>query len=311
VSEREFHLLTLGRLLMQISCINMKFLLLLILALPAKALDVASLHPLMTDLIRQIGGQRVSLVEICRPNMDIHHFEPKPSDIREMSQAKLIFASGKGLEPYLTRLKDSLQPHQQIVEVGRSIPSQKVSAKDQIYICCPQHAKGAIDPHWWHNVRNMERAVKVIANELSKADPENQDDYSANARNVAAQLLELDRWVKARVSTIPRQQRHLVTSHAAFGYFCKAYGFRASFVQGLSAESEVSAAQLIETIQTLQKEKIPIVFPEVNANPKVLAQIAKQSGANVGKSLVADGSVESYRLMMTQNVESIVNGLTK
>jgi len=287
----------------------MKIFLFFLLSVSAQALDVASLHPLITDMVHQIGGKRVSIVQIGKPGMDVHHFEPKPADIRRMSNAKIIFASGKGLEPYLPGLKDSLKAHQRIVEVGRTIPSQKVSAKDQIYACCPKHAKDSIDPHWWHNVRNMERAVRVIASELSKADPEGKAIYSANAKAEAARLLQLDRWIKGQVSKIRRGRRHLVTSHAAFGYFCKAYGFKASYVRGLSAEAEVSTSQLVKTVNTLRQERIPVVFPEVNANPKVLAQIAKQSGAKVGKPLIADGSVISYQKMIMANVNNIVAGL--
>lgn len=287
----------------------MKIFLFFLLSLTAHGVDVASLHPLITDMVNQVGGKRVTIVQIGKPGMDVHQFQPKPSDIRKMSRARIIFASGKGLEPYLGDLKDSLQAHQAIVEVGRTIPSQKISAKDQIYSCCPHHALGGIDPHWWHNVRHMERAVRVIESALTKADPAGGPTYAANSKAAVARLLQLDRWVKGQVATIPRGKRHLVTSHAAFGYFCKAYGFKATFVQGLSAESEVSASQLVESITTLRKERIPVVFPEVQANPKVLAQIAKQSGSTVAKPLIADGSVASYQNMIMANVKNIVAGL--
>lgn len=289
----------------------MKALLVLLLTLSAHGLDVASLHPLITDAVQQVGGDRVTVVEVVKPGMNVHKFQPKAADIRKMAKARLIFASGKGLEPYLGALKDSLQAHQSIVEVGRTIPSQKVSKEDQIYSCCDHHAAGGIDPHWWHNVSYMERAVRVIEKELIKADPEGKAIYKANSKASRARLSQLDRWVKGQVSQIPRGQRHLVTAHAAFGYFCKAYGFKASFVQGLSAEGEISAAQLAGAIQQLRTEAIPTVFPEKAANPKILQQIAKQTGAKVGKPLIADGSTASYQAMIQANVAGITAGLVK
>ena len=289
----------------------MKTLLFLLFTLTAHGLDVASLHPLITDMVNQVGGKRVTIVQIIKPGMDVHQFQPKPSDLRNMSKARIIFASGKGLEPYLDDLQDSLQAHQVLVEVGRTVPSQKVSAEDQIYSCCPHHALGGIDPHWWHNVRYMERAVRVIEKALTKADPAGKAIYAANSKATVARLLQLDRWIKGQVATIPKSKRHLVSSHAAFGYFCKAYGFKATFVQGLSAEGEVSAVQLAESIQTLRTERIPVVFPEVSANPKVLSQIAKQSGAAIAKPLIADGSVASYQNMIMTNVKNIVTGLKR
>lgn len=287
----------------------MKILLFLLCTLTAQALDVASLHPLITDAVKQVGGDRVTVVEVVKPGMNVHKFQPKASDIRKMAKARLIFASGKGLEPYLKGLQDSLQPGQKIVEVGRTIPSQKISKTDQIYACCPSHAVGGIDPHWWHNVGNMERAVRIIEKELTKADPAGKAIYSANAKASLARLRQLNSWVKKEVTKIPRGKRHLVTAHAAFGYFCKAYGFKATFVQGLSADGEVSATQLAASIQELRKEGIPMVFPEKSANPKVLGQIAKQTGANVGKPLLADGSTKSYAAMIQSNVNHIVAGL--
>jgi zinc/manganese transport system substrate-binding protein len=286
-----------------------KLALFFISSLIAHGIDVASLHPLITDAVKQVGGDRVEVVEVVKPGTNVHQFQPRASDIKKMAKARIIFASGKNLEPYLGDLQDSLQASQIIVEVGKTIPSQKVSAKDQIYACCQHHAVGGIDPHWWHNVRNMERAVRVIERELIRSDPAGKETYTTNSKATRARLTQLDRWVKGQIATIPRNKRHLVTAHAAFGYFCKGYGFKASFVQGLSAQGEVSATQLAGAIQQLRKEGIPMVFPEQTANPKVLAQIAKQTGAKVGDPLIADGSTRSYQAMIMSNVNSIVGGL--
>jgi len=277
----------------------MKFLLFFILSFAAHGLDVASLHPLITDAVKQVGGDRVTIIEIVKPGMNVHKFQPKASDVKSMASARLIFASGKNLEPYLKDLKDGLQADQLIIEVGESIPSQKISAKDQIYACCQHHAVGGIDPHWWHNVRNMERAVRVIEKELTKADPDGKEIYAANSKAARTRLTQLDRWVKGQV----------VTAHAAFGYFCKGYGFKASFVQGLNAQGEVSATQLAEAIKQLREEGIPMVFPEKSANPKILQQIAKQTGAKVGEPLIADGATKSYQDMIMTNVNNVVAGL--
>lgn len=155
----------------------------------------------------------------------------------------------------------------------------------------------------------MERAVKVVAKELAKADPENAEAYQSRGRTAASEMRQLDTWVKRQVAQIPRDKRRLVTSHAAFGYFCKRYGFKATFVQGLSREGGISAQQLAETIQTLRAEGITAVFPERGSNPKILSQIASSSGARVAAPLEADGTIVSYEEMIRQNVESIVEAL--
>ncbi|MGC6425794.1 MAG: metal ABC transporter substrate-binding protein [Akkermansiaceae bacterium] len=289
----------------------MRYLLFVLFSFGAQAIEVASLHPLLTDMVKQVGGERVSVVEVGKPGMSVHEFEPRPSDLRKMGKVKLIFASGKKIETYLGDLEDSLNGGQIIVEVGRTIPSQKISKKDQIYACCPTHAMGGIDPHWWHNVRHMERAVRVIEKKLTAADPEGKGHYAARAKAAAARLRALDGWVKAQVATIPRGKRHLVTAHAAFGYFCKAYGFKATYVQGLNADGEVPAKQLATSIKDVRDAEIPTIFPEMLSNPKILKQIARETGSTLGKPIVADGAVASYEKMIRGNVSHIVNGLRK
>ncbi|MGB0645490.1 MAG: metal ABC transporter solute-binding protein, Zn/Mn family, partial [Akkermansiaceae bacterium] len=86
----------------------------------AHGLDVASLHPLITDAVKQVGGERINVVEIVKPGANVHKFQPRASDIKNMNRARIIFASGKNLEPYLADLKDSLNANQIIIEVGRT-----------------------------------------------------------------------------------------------------------------------------------------------------------------------------------------------
>lgn len=283
-------------------------LLLATVAVAPAELTVGSLHPLMTDLARQVGGEKVRLVEIGRPGFDVHSFSPKQKDLRALGNCQLVLASGKNIEPYLGDLSDALG-RIPIVEVGRTIPSRVISASDSLYVCCPEHAKGTIDPHWWHDVGNMERAAKVVAKAFAERDPANAAYYKARGDQLARRYDDLDRWVKAEVAKIPRKQRKLVTAHAAFGYFCAAYKFEAVFVKGLGADHEVPAKTLAEEVAKLKKEQIRAVFPERFLNPKVLQQIAKEAGARIGQPLVADGSVASYEKMVRDNVGAIVSAL--
>ena len=271
-------------------------------------MKVASLHPLMGDLARQVGGERVSVTDIGKVGMDVHTFAPTPKDLKAMGGSQLVLASGKNLERYLPALADSLGGIP-ILEVGKSIPSRTISGGDALYVCCPDHSHGTVDPHWWHDVGNMERAVKVVEKQLTKMDPAGKDYYKSRSKVTRDRYKNLDRWVKAQVATIPKGQRKLVTAHAAFGYFCQAYKMEPIFVLGLSDDHEVPAQELAKEVALLQKEQVRAVFPEKNSNPKVLAQIAKQTGAKTGTPLIADGAAASYDAMMQQNVTAIVKAL--
>lgn len=280
------------------------------LLLPAQAgMKVGSLHPLISDLAKQVGGSHVTVVSLMAPGADPHEFQPTPSQLASVSSAKLILASGKGMESYLPKLRDNLSPGQEIYEVGRKVPSVRISAGDELFVCCPAHTHGGIDPHWWHSVSAMKRATSELANAFAKADPSNAAAYRANAKAYEARLSQLDSWIKVQISAIPRSNRKLCTSHLAFAYFCRDYGFKALPIQGLTREQNPSPSYLAESIREIEKQGIPAVFPEHLANPKILQAMVSQTGVKLGGKLIADGSVTNYESMMRSNVRAIVSAL--
>lgn len=276
------------------------------------ALKVATLHPLIADVVRQVGGDKVEVVEVLKAGADVHHFEPGARDIAAMRGARIIFASGKNLESYLDKLRDSVGPTVKVVEVGRPIPSLKMEPGQDVFVCCPHHAHSAIDPHWWHSAENMRRAARVIADELASADPANQKSYEAGAKTAGNRFMELKKWAQQQISSIPRGDRKLVTAHAAFGYFCKEYGFKSIPVLGIGRSDDISSQYIAQAIQVIRDNKIRAVFPEDQANPKVLAEIVRSTGAKTGKPLVADGTAinaHTFEAMLAHNVRAIVESL--
>jgi len=272
-------------------------------------MKVASLHPLVTDLLRQVGGKQIEVVEIAKEGFDVHRFEPNSKDIRAMQDCKLIVASGKGIELYLSDLKDALSKEQVVIELGDAVPSVEIDVENSLYACCPTHSAGEPDPHWWHNVNYMGRAAKSLGRALAEHDEKYAELYLKRASEQQRELRDLEEWVISELSQIPKGNRRLITAHAAFGYFCTAYGFKASYIKGLSAESEISAKDLANTIRQIEEEKTPAVFPEVHGNQKMLFQIAEETNCKVGQPLTADGHYADYKKMIQDNVNSIVTAL--
>lgn len=272
--------------------------------LSADKLKVASLHPLMSDLARQVAGDRAEVVQVIDDSANPHSFDPSPKKLLKAKGARLYLASGKNMETYLGKLRSTLGSSARIVEVGRTIPSLRVSARDSQYVCCPTHAHGAIDPHWWHNVSNMQKAARVVAKEFGKEDPANAAAYKANAAVYSKRLSTLNAWIKREVSRVPRNNRILVTAHASFGYFCKAYGFKSLPVKGLTAQQKPSASYQALAIREIKQHKVKAIFPESRANPKALQVITRETGTRLGEPLVADG-VSQYEKMMRENVAKI------
>jgi zinc/manganese transport system substrate-binding protein len=275
-------------------------------------LKVAALHPLLGDLARQVGGDKVEVVDLLKPGGDAHHFEPTTKDLAAMKGVKIIFASGKKLESYLPKITDTFASTAEIVEVGRTIPSIKIEAGSEVFMCCPAHTAGGIDPHWWHSADNMRRAARVMADSMSKADAANAATYSANAETVSKKLAALKSWAQEQIAAVPRGDRKLVTSHASFGYFCKEYGFKTIPLLGISREDEASLKYVSETIKLIKEHHIRAVFADDQMNPKVLTEIVRETGVKVGKPLVADGtstSAHTFEAMLKHNVEAIVAAL--
>ncbi|HEY1082436.1 MAG TPA: metal ABC transporter substrate-binding protein [Prosthecobacter sp.] len=275
---------------------------------------VATLHPILADVTRQVGGANVEVVEVMKPGGDVHHFEPSARDIAAMRGAPIILACGKHLETYLDKLRDSVGSGVKIVEVGKPIPSLLLDPKQEIFVCCPAHAKSGIDPHWWHSAENMKRAARVIADELSAADPANAASYEAGAKAAGEKFLKLKSWAQKEISRIPRSDRKLVTAHAAFGYFCKEYGFKTIPMLGIGRSDDISAQYVAQTIQAIRDHKIKAVFPEDQANPKVLTEIVRSTGVKTGQPLVADGTskdAHTFETMLAHNVRAIVAALAE
>ncbi|WP_081452691.1 metal ABC transporter substrate-binding protein [Verrucomicrobium spinosum] len=300
---------------MRISLRSMLFpvLAMLFAALPSQAaLKVAALHPLLGDLARQVGGDKVEVIDLLKPGSDAHHFEPTSKDLASIKGTTLILASGKHLESYLDKLKDSVGPATKIVEVGKPIPSIKIEAGNELFLCCPAHAAGGIDPHWWHSADNMKRAARVLADEFSAADSANAAAYRANAEAAQQKLTALKSWAQQQFAAIPKADRKLVTAHAAFGYFCKEFGFKSVPVLGVGREDEATPKYMVETIKTIRDNNIRAVFPEDQANPKVLQEIVRETGVKVGKPLIADGTssnATTFEAMLRHNVSAVVEAL--
>lgn len=281
------------------------------LAASAANLKVAALHPLMADLAKQVGGDRVEVFDLVGEGGNPHRFEPRPDDMKKMQSSALVLAGGKKLESYLDRVKAAL-PGVTVVEVGRTIPSLTVG-KDAVYACCPAHTAGSLDPHWWQGVENMRRAARVVAQSLAEKDPGGKDIYLNNAAAYGKRLDDLKRWAKNELAKVPRGQRKLVTAHNAFAYFAKEFGFEVIAVAGLSKEQNTAPQDLAKTIESVKTSGVRAVFPEEGSSGKSLEAIAKATGAKVATPLISDGNGRGkeagFEGMIRHNVATITQAL--
>lgn len=275
-------------------------------------LKVITLHPFLNEVTLAVGGSEVVLVDLMGLSKNPHVFEPSPRDLIHLAKADIVLASGKGLESNLHKFRDNLKSGASLVEVGRTIPSYHIEPHDEMLESSPKHSNGVLDPHWWHSLEAMKRASRIVAKAFAEIDPDHQEAYRKRARAYRKELDALQRWAKKEVSTIPPSQRYLATTHLAFGYFCKEFGFKAVGIQGVNKEQKPSPAFLAESINVLRAKKITVMFPEISSNNRALQSIAKETGITLGQPLVADiltDEITTYSQMYRHNVNAIVNSL--
>ena len=266
---------------------------------------VAVLHPLLGDLVEEVGGEQVQVVDLMGPGGEPHKFEPGARELREAKGAQLYFVCGKGLEPYLPKLRDAVGADR-VVEVGETLPTLKAE------VLCEHeghaHLHEEVDPHWWHSIDCWRRAATRVRKELAGIDAVNADLYRKRATAVRKDLARLHLWASRELSKVPAEHRTLATAHAAFAYFCNEHKWKMLAVQGLNRERVDSPKFVAEVASAIRKERVQAVFPEKRSNPKMLRTVADGAGIAVGKPLMADGG-DSIEKMFRYNVNTIVAAL--
>ena len=276
---------------------------------------VASFSTVLTEIAQQVGASHVNVAGLVKPGQDPHEYQPTPSDLKQAADAKLILLSGKHLEHYLDKIQQATGAKAESLAVGDALPSLKMKADpDESQAGATAEQNGMIDdPHWWNSVANVEKATMIVRDALTKLDPADRADYEKNAKAYLAKLDALDAWAKRKVAELPRDKRKLVTSHDAFQYLAKDYGFTVYAIEGVSTETEPSNRHVATLIDDITNQHVKAIFLENTLNPKVSTEITRETGAKIGGSLYADGLGEgdgsTYEGMFRHNISTIVDSL--
>ncbi|MEO6321297.1 MAG: metal ABC transporter substrate-binding protein [Polaromonas sp.] len=276
-------------------------------------MPVTASFSILGDLVRSVGGERVSVTTLVGPDEDAHAFAPKPADARAIVQTRLLVTNGLGFEPWAQKLAKSAGYKGQTLVASQGV-KPRVMLEEKGHADKGRHSDET-DPHAWQNPDNVAQYVRNIAAALSQVDPAGSAVYQANSVAYIKELQTLDAWTQAQFAAIPAAKRKVITSHDSFGYFAAHYQISFLAPQGVSTDAEPSARDVAQLIKQIQREKIKAVFVENMSNPKLLAQLARDAGVTVGPALYVDalstkgGPADSYLKLMRHNVTQLAAGM--
>ena len=266
-------------------------------------LNVVASFSIIGDLVRNVGGDHVSVTTLVGPDSDAHVYAPTPGDARKIAAARLIFVNGLGFEGWLPRLVQSSGSKAKIVTVSNGIS--------------PLRLGSAADPHAWQSVTNAKVYVANINLALSAAYPASAEQFMRNTQAYIEKLDALDREVRDAVARFPPDRRKVISTHNAFGYFAGSYGIEFIAPLGVSTDSEPSARDIARIITQIRAAKIPAVFLENITDPRLMGRIAAETGARVGGTLYSDsltgekGDSPTYIAMVRHNIKALTSALSQ
>lgn len=288
----------------------------LLAAFPAGAaekLRVVATVTMVADLVRQVGGDRVEVQGLMGPGVDPHLYKATAADIGRLQRAQVIFYNGLHLEGKMQELFDRMaRTRRHLYPVTGGIPAARLLR--------PAAFEGHPDPHVWFEVPLWEQCAVSVAAGLSAADPAGQAQYESRLAEVRQRLQALHAWALAKAGELPAERRILVTSHDAYNYFGRAYGFQVVGLQGISTVTEAGLADMVKLVDFIKAKGVKAVFVESSVPPNAIQRISKDSGARVGGELFSDamgtpGQLENgydlgtYEGMIKHNLTTIVEAL--
>jgi zinc/manganese transport system substrate-binding protein len=268
----------------------------------AQQVEAVASFSILGDMVRHVGGDRVKVTTIVGPDADTHVHEPKPADAIAVATADIFFVNGLGFEGWMERLVESTGYKGPLVVATEGVAGHTMLDEGET----------VTDPHAWQSLGNGLIYVENIAKGLCAVDAKGCAAYEANAKAYQAEISALDAAVKAQIAAVPEAQRKVITTHDAFGYFGAAYGVWFLAPEGVSTESEASAMDVAKLIVQIRAEGVRALFIENMSDPRLIEQIAEETGVTVGSEIYADalsepdGPAPDYLGMVRYNISQLI-----
>jgi manganese/zinc/iron transport system substrate-binding protein len=270
----------------------------------------------VTDTVRRVGGDRVEVTGLMGPGVDPHLYKASAGDVQTLREADLVVYVGLFLEGKMQEVLERVGESRPVAALTRDMPRDELLDPPS---GAPEEEE--YDPHVWFDPELWIRGIETVADELSEVDPSGAATYRANARAYADEVRATDAELKALIRKVPARARVLVTSHDAFRYFGRHFGFEVSAIQGLSTAAEATTADVKRVAAVIAQRGLRSIFVESSVPRQTIEAVIAEAGrrgqsTRIGGELFSDaagsaGTPEgTYLGMLRANVEAIVEGLS-
>jgi ABC-type Zn uptake system ZnuABC Zn-binding protein ZnuA len=272
---------------------------------------VTSVSPI-TNIIKNIGGNRIELTGLVPEGVNSHTFELVPSDVIKVNNADLVVIDGLGLETNVEDVAEEAQsknPQLQILKLG----DNTITPTQWIFDFSFPKEKGDPNPHLWLNVIYAMKFANLTRDKLTEMDPQNAQYYSDNTDRYISLLKKLDKGIMQAVQTVPPQNRKLLTYHDSWAYFAPRYNMTVIGAIQPSDFGEPTPQEVARLIDQIKSEKVPAIFASEVFPTRIIDQIAKEGNVKVVEALSDDDLPgnsgdpnHTYIGMMLENMENML-----
>ena len=267
---------------------------------------------MIADAARIITGDHLQVTGLCGPGIDPHLYQATRADQEILLNARLVLYHGIHLEgkmgDLLGRVKKQPREGQHIAAVADVIDKEKL-IRNELFGDYP-------DPHTWFDLQLWKTSVEEIGKALQNADPANASSYDSATKAYLAELEKTHQWTLARTAQLPVGKRKIVTSHDAYNYFARAYGFEVKGLQGISTETKPGLQNIRAAVKYIRVNSISVIFAETSVPRDAVEKVAQEAGCEIfehelySDALGKPGSqAESFLGMFRFNLETILTAL--
>jgi manganese/zinc/iron transport system substrate-binding protein len=279
----------------------------------ASQINVTTTVGMVADMVKQVGGDRVKVLGLMGPGVDPHLYKATASDVAKLRRANVIFYNGLMLEGKMTDILMKLKrPKKHVYAISDSVAKSTLLK--------PAEFEGHYDPHLWFDVALWSQCVDTVVKGLSAYSRADAFGFARRGARLKARLAKLHEWATQRANELPKARRILITSHDAYNYFGRAYGFTVIGLQGVSTVTEAGLKDMASMVDYIRKHGVRAIFVESSVSPAAIRRISEDAGVQIGGELFSDAmgtpgqmekgyDVGTYEGMIRHNLNTIVDAL--